>query len=115
VETAGLRSGRLPKGFRAVDFHEGVVTSTKSVDFRLPSYQDPLRLEKKLQGYVDSLESFQGGALKGKVIRPSDISGKQLDVVIPTGPMSPSQRLAIETTRAYGAARGIKVNVFTVD
>ncbi len=115
VETSGLRSGRLPKGFRGVDFHEGVVTSTKSVDFRLPSYQDPVRLQRKLQGYVDSLESFEGGALKGKVIRPSDIAGKQLDIAIPPGPMSPSQRLAIEKAQAYGTSRGIKVNVFTVE
>ena len=115
VEASGLRSGRLPKGFRGVDFHEGVVTSTKSVDLRLPSYQDPVRLQRTLQGYVDKLEAFQGGALKGKVIRPSDIAGRQLDVAIPPGPLSASQRLAIETAQGYGSARGIRVNVFVVE
>lgn len=115
IESSGLRSGRLPKGFRGVDFHEGMATSVKSIDLSAASYQKPERVLSTVKGYIDSLQEFTGGSLQGRVIRPSDITGRQLDLIVPPTSPTPAQRLALEEAKRYAAEKNILLNIFSVD
>ncbi|HEY3350184.1 MAG TPA: RHS repeat-associated core domain-containing protein, partial [Thermoanaerobaculia bacterium] len=115
IESSGLRSGRLPKGFRGVDFHEGTVTSVKSLDLGAASYQKPEKVLSTVKGYVDSLHEFTGGSLQGRVIRPADITGRQLDLVVPPASPTAAQRLALDEAKRYAAQKNIVLNVFSVE
>ena len=116
IESSGLRSGRLPPGFRTVDFFdEGIATSTKSIDLGAKTYQDANRLLSTVRKYVDKLRDFRGGARGGFRIRPGDITGRRLDLVIPQGSLTQSQRLALEAAEQYAQGQGISLEILTVN
>src|SRR5579862_707090 len=59
IETGRDRTGAMGPGFPTIDrFPNGIAISTKSIDLRAPTYQNPARLESKLETYVDILSGF---------------------------------------------------------
>jgi hypothetical protein len=96
-----LRDGSLPYGFRTIDnFTNGVATSIKSIDLNAATYQDAARLTARLSKYVDQLANYEGGFLSNIVVESSKITGRVLNLVIPSGSMTATQREVIEAVRS---------------
>jgi len=106
------RGGNLPPGFPVIDLiPNGIATSIKSIDLRAPTYQDPGALEARLERYVDKLAEFNGAQRGETNIKSTDISGRTLDLVIPRGSMTSSQRDVIERVKDYARSRGNPVEI----
>jgi hypothetical protein len=102
----------LPTSFPVIDkWIGGVATSIKSIDLNATTYQDATRLIYRLNAYVDNVATFDGGKLAGITIDPSDISGRVLDLAVPKGSMTESQRVAIDAARARAQAFGVELRV----
>lgn len=101
----------LPGNFPTIDrFQNGVATSIKSLDLQAPTYQSATTLQRTLNGYVDSVANFQGRNWAGVTIRARDITARALDLAVP-GAGTAAQQAAINQAVAYGASRGVTVNV----
>ena len=109
VEIEILRAGnyRLPHGFPVVDIlKNGTVTSVKSIDITLPSYQGS-RLLYRLKGYVDKLIDFRGAIHGGRTVARN--VNKELEVVIPKGRTTEAQQKIFEEVVDYGKLNNIIV------
>ena len=101
----------LPSNFPVIDrFEGGVATSIKSLDLNVATYQNAATLDRTLSGYVDKVADFQGRTWAGVRIRPQDVSGRALDLVVPRGATGAQQSI-INRAVTYGASRGVTVNV----
>jgi hypothetical protein len=60
-----------------------------------------------LDTYIGKLAEYTGTEWGGDVIRPSEITGRVLQVIIPKGSMSAVQRAAIEAARERARKAGI--------
>ena len=80
---------------------DGLATSIKSMDFRAATYQRTTPFAYRLRIYVGEVSEFVGGKLGKDVVDPSDIKGRALEVVIPTGTMTPKQREIVEAVRIW--------------
>ena len=67
----------------------GIVTSVKSRDLSCKTYQDSSKLESIIKKDVDKLADFSGRNWNGIKIKSSDISGRQLQIVVPDIEFSP--------------------------
>jgi hypothetical protein len=95
-----LRDGSLPALFRTIDnFTDGVATSIKSIDLNAATYQDAARLTYRLNHYVDDLGDYEGGEMLETNVKLLNITDRVLNLVVPTGSMTATQRAAIETAR----------------
>lgn len=65
------------------DFEAGIATSRKSIDLNAATYQDFGRLTSRLNTYIDKLGEYAGTEWGGDVVRPSQITGRILQVIIP--------------------------------
>ena len=100
----------LPRTFRVIDrFADGIATSIKSIDLRAATYQDAQRLTYRLNDYVDRLARFEGDEMNGISIRPTDISGRVLDIAVPKGSITETQRAAIVSAKSRARAFGINL------
>ena len=97
------RAGRaLHRNFPVIDkIPDGLATSVKSMDFRAATYQRTAPFAYRLRIYVGEVSEFVGGKLGKDVVDPSDIKGRALEVVIPTGTMTPKQREIVEAVRIW--------------
>jgi hypothetical protein len=97
------RAGRtLHRNFPVIDkIPDGLATSIKSMDFRVATYQKATPFTYRLKSYVGEISEFVSGKLGKDVVRPSDVKGRALEVVIPTGTMTPMQREIIEAVRVW--------------
>jgi hypothetical protein len=97
------RAGRtLHRNFPVIDkIPDGLATSIKSMDFRAATYQRTTPFAYRLRIYVGEVSEFVGGKLGKDVVDPSDIKGRALEVVIPTGTMTPKQREIVEAVRIW--------------
>ena len=107
-----LRGENLPSNFPVIDrFENGIVTSIKTIDLNAPTYQNPARLEGRINAFVNKLRDFEGKKWALSTIRPTDIKERVLDIVIPkesgTGPQLDAIRRA--QIRSWGL--GIAVNI----
>jgi hypothetical protein len=101
-----LRDGSLPRGFWTIDnFTNGIATSIKSIDLNAATYQDATRLSYRLTKYIGALADYEGG-LSNTQVKLSEIKERVLNLVIPKGSMTATQRAAIETARRATAAAG---------
>jgi len=95
-----LRDGSLPSLFRTIDnFTDGVATSIKSIDLNAATYQDAARLTYRLNHYVDDLGDYEGGEMLETNVKLLNITDRVLNLVVPTGSMTATQRAAIEAAR----------------
>jgi hypothetical protein len=62
-----------------------------------------------LNGYVDTLKSFPGGARSFFEVAPSMIVNRSLQVAIPSMEVSTEQYMAMYSAYMYGQARGVDV------
>jgi hypothetical protein len=102
-----LRDGSLPQGFRIIDnFTNGIATSIKSIDLNAATYQDATRLTYRLTKYIGDLVDYEGGILSNTQVKLSEIKERALNLVIPKGSITATQRAAIEAARRTAAATG---------
>jgi hypothetical protein len=90
------------------------VTSIKSVDTRLPSYQSTAGLFSRGKQYVDSLAGMPNGqwAFSGAVVLMDPSTVRQLTLVIPkTATLTSDQELALKFLSGYAAANNVQFNV----
>jgi hypothetical protein len=86
--------------FRTIDnFTDGVATSIKSIDLNAATYQDAARLTYRLNHYVDDLGDYEGGEMLETNVKLLNITDRVLNLVVPTGSMTATQRAAIEAAR----------------
>ena len=95
-----LRDGSLPPLFRTIDnFTDGIATSLKSIDLNAATYQDAARLTYRLNKYIDDLGDYEGGEMSDVSVELSNITDRVLNLVVPKGSMTATQRGAIEAAR----------------
>jgi len=103
----------LPDNFPVIDrIANGIVTSIKTVDLNAATYQDANSLATLLSRYIDKVASFSGGRVGNVSIQPGDFTGRALDLAVPSG-ASTMQQWILDQAVAYGAERGVAVNVMT--
>ncbi len=103
--------GELPSNYPTIDrFWNGIATSWKSVDLRAGTYQDPARLMSRLNSYVDKLDDFDGAMWGGRRILSREINGKSLNVVVPKGSMTSTQRSVFDAVRSHARQLGLEFN-----
>ncbi|KVH51153.1 hypothetical protein WJ39_08300 [Burkholderia diffusa] len=104
----------LPQNFPVIDiFKDGVATSIKSLDVNANSYQSMATLARTINGYIDSVASYNGtgkDGWAGVTITSSQITGRGLDLVIPNAG-SVAQQQIINQAVQYGRSKGVAVNV----
>ena len=97
------RAGRtLHRNFPVIDkIPDGLATSIKSMNFRAATYQNPTPFAYRVRTYVSEVSKFVSGRLGEDVVAPSDVQGRALELVVPTGSMTPKQREIIEAIRIW--------------
>jgi hypothetical protein len=97
------RAGRtLHRNFPVIDkIPDGLATSIKSMDLRAATYQNPTPFAYRVRTYVSEVSKFVSGRLGEDVVAPSDVQGRALELVVPTGSMTPKQREIIEAIRIW--------------
>ncbi|HEV2186850.1 MAG TPA: hypothetical protein VGR70_06560 [Stellaceae bacterium] len=103
----------LPSNTPTIDHftEDGIAISIKSIDLNAPWYRDPLNLSRQIDRYVNKLASFDGLDWGRTTIRPDEITGKVLDVVVPKNSGTAAQREAIAKSIERAERRGIHVLV----
>jgi hypothetical protein len=91
------------------DFRHGVALSIKSIDLNAPWYRDPLNLSRRLDRYVDQLQTFDRIDWGGATIREEQITGKVLDIVVPKNSITRAQRDAIARSTERAARHGVYI------
>ncbi|WP_179296127.1 RHS repeat-associated core domain-containing protein [Mesorhizobium sp. WSM4312] len=103
----------LPDNYPVVDkIVGGTVTSIKSVDLNAKTYQNASTLGQLLKGYVDKVKAFHGATYAGRTINSAQISGRALQVALPSAG-SATQQKAINEAMKYGASQGVTVSIST--
>ena len=108
-----LGDGSLHQNFPVIDMisQTGVVTSIKSIDLRAAVYQNETTLTYRLNSYVDKLSEFDGAKFAGQTVRPDEITGRTLNVVVPAGSMTETLQIAIEAARVRARNLGRNVEI----
>ncbi len=102
------QGANLPFNFPTVaKFENGTATSIKSLNIDEPYYKDAVSLERKITGYINKLEEFEGGASGGISISSSDISNKVLILVIPETELTLVQQSVIDRCIRAAERKGI--------
>jgi hypothetical protein len=92
-------------------FLQGWATSIKSIDLNAISYQNDLLLLRRMNRYVDKLETFPRKTSGSGDITGDAIDGRHLELVVPLGSGNAAQRTAIAAAAQRAAARGINLSV----
>ena len=97
------RAGRtLHRNFPVIDkIPDGLATSIKSMDLRAATYQNTTPFAFRLRTYVGEVSEFVSGRVGKDVVAPSDVQGRALELVVPTGTMTPKQREIVEAVRIW--------------
>jgi len=106
------RSPLLPQNFPKIDrFSEGVAVSIKSIDLRAPTYQNIKALTRKVKGYIDAMATYQGQPIAwgGVTILPGAITGRKVELAIPTGVGTQEQQAALEALQRYAESVGVEL------
>lgn len=98
----------LGRYFPVVDrLENGVITSVKSVDMSLKTYQNERKLLSTLKGYVNALDNAETYA----AVRKLNYSGKELLLAIPDIELADAQINALNSLYAYAAEKNIAVSI----
>lgn len=111
-EIRKLQGANLPFNFPTIaKFQDGKATGIKSLNIDEAYYKNTGNLEKKVMSYVNKLEEFQGGSAGGVTIDKSDISSKELILVIPETDVSPAQQAVIDKCISKARSKGITLKI----
>ncbi|MBP1152673.1 RHS repeat-associated core domain-containing protein [Methylocaldum sp. RMAD-M] len=104
----------LPRNFPVIDrFENGVATSIKSIDLGAATYQNSATLTRTLNGYVDSVAAFNGRTWAGVTVDASQITARQLQVVVPnSGSVAQQAAINAAVSRAQGLGVQLVVSRF---
>ncbi|MCT8266988.1 phage minor head protein [Afifella sp. JA880] len=114
LEATGQFGHRLPKNYKTIDFYDPVkrtATSAKTLYTRAAGYvEDPEKIYRALQRYVDRLESFDGDRKKGLSVKSSEIEVKRIELAVP---MNTSRQQIVQIRRAvrYAEQHGVQLRV----
>lgn len=89
----------------------GIATSIKSMDLNAKSYQKAGSVFNKLKGYIDKLHRFKGSGWKDSKVLGADISGKELELVLPNGSGTKAQWEQIHQAIDYGMRQNINISI----
>jgi len=108
------RSPFLARNFPVIDrFVNGVATSIKSIDLRAANFQNISTLTRTVQGYINTLATWQGAVWGGFEVRGADIVGRELLLAIPPG-ATPAQVAALQQLQQWAQTVGVTLNIVVV-
>jgi hypothetical protein len=91
----------FPANYPVIDgIPNGTATSVKSIDLNAASYHNDTVLTHRLEDFVDRVRGFNGADWGNLSIKKTDIAGRAVQVIVPTGSMTDSQRTVFEEVRA---------------
>ena len=94
----------LASNFPKIDrFVNGVAGSIKSIDLRLPTYQNMAALASRIQGYINDVANFQGHG----IVRGAEIIGRELILAYPAGAGTPEQWSVLNRMYAIALEAGV--------
>ena len=97
-----LLGNNLGPRFPVVDKLDGkVLTSIKSLDTSLPSYQTASGIKGVLKKDIDTLKSFKEGSKEGSKVTPSLYNKKVLEIAIPENSLNTEQVKVINEMHKY--------------
>ncbi|MBZ0187955.1 MAG: hypothetical protein K8F91_17035, partial [Candidatus Obscuribacterales bacterium] len=113
-------SGILARNFPRVDdgiFQDGIFTSFKSIDLEGTSYQSADAVFRKLDGYLEKLNDWNGQKKfwGGRRILSDQIEQKVLHIGIPNNAITVEQMKAFEKLGKRSQALGIKIKVTVIE
>ena len=98
----------LGRYFPVVDrIENGIITSVKSIDMSLKTYQNESKLLSTLKGYVNALDNAEKYAAVGRL----NYSGKELLLAIPDMELTDAQINALNSLFAYATEKDIAVSI----
>src|SRR5262249_42868024 len=104
--------GSLPWWFKGIDdFRNGIATSFKSIDLNAATYQNAQNLASAVNRYVNSLAAFNGKSYAGWEVKAEQNTGRALNLIVPRGSMTATQRTVIDTAIERAKSRGINLFV----
>jgi hypothetical protein len=112
--------GNMPPRNRVVDTYVaddgGTAVSVKSLDWRGTSYQlSPSLIKSLMETQIDLLVNYRAGVdLRNPTPDPKDVTVWVFQMAFPANPPSPFLEL-YQSLVAYGAARGIIVQLIPID
>jgi hypothetical protein len=109
----GGRTG-LHFQFPVVDrFVGGTVTSVKTMNLLEKTYQSADRIISTAKGYINKVADFaseKAVRYAGRTIRPNEVTGKALDLVVPPW-ITTEQRAALQEVVRYGTSKNVVVHI----
>ena len=103
-------TGILGRNFPVIDKIDsnGVATGITSKNLIL-SYQSSASLESSIKVDVCKIANFNGDCFKGIRVRPNQITGRQLQIVVPNVTLSPDRIQAINNAVEYARHCGVEI------
>jgi hypothetical protein len=91
----------FPSNYPVIDkIPNGVATSVKSIDLNAATYQNEASLANRLNKFVADVREFEGADWGGKNIRDTDIDGRAVQVIVPSGSFARDKQLVFEKVRS---------------
>lgn len=104
----------FPDNYPVIDkFPDGIATSVKSIDLNAATYQNDISLANRILEYVEKVRDFNGTDWGGKSVESDDIKGRALQLIVPRGSITESQRTMIERvqTMALPGHRPVYISI----
>ena len=109
-----ILGSNLVRNFPVIDrWHNGKATSIKSLNLGAKSYQNASRVTAKVRGYIDKVAKFSGQKWANRVIAKSDITGRALELAVPSAG-TPAQQTALKQLIEYGRSVGVEVKIIVI-
>ena len=107
----GNNLGRTFKTVDKLDDTTGTVTSIKSLDTTLPTYQDPSKFKYTINKYLKQVEADEFGKAGQKIYKNIDFDSTAVDLYIPRDGFTDKQFEIIQNLKLK---EGIKLNIFVL-
>jgi len=112
IEIDGLRGNNLGHNFPVIDkFENRTITSVKSKDLLVKTYQNGKKLEYTIKSDINKLIDFERDSKNNIDVTPEDYSFKCLEVVVPNVTLNESQINCINNAIEYGKLNNIIVKI----
>ena len=112
IEIDGLRGNNLGHNFPVIDkFENRTITSVKSKDLLVKTYQNGKKLEYTIKSDINKLIKFKTKKWNGHEVLTKDYSYKCLEVVVPNVTLSESQINCINNAIEYAEKNNIIVKI----
>ena len=106
----------LGYNFPVVDkLNDRTITSIKSMDLTLPTYQTGKGIYNTLVKNIDALDKFTYKSWNRKFIGLNDYDSKELEIAIPKTIISKEQEYGIDRAIQYAGNKGIKVKITIIE